>query len=129
MPRATNRRIGKKIDGIIVRGWLYRNSLAPLAEVDRNNVVVEQFVYATNGLVPSYIVKSDATYRVVTDDIGTPRRIIDIVTGEIAQSIDLDEFGNNISDSAPRFQPFGFSGGIYDPEPASCVWGAGIMIH
>ena len=121
---AKNRRVGKKVDGILVKGWLYRNSLAPVAELDGNNVLVARFVFATNGSVPSYIVREGSTYRVVTDDLGTPRRILNVATGSVAQARDLDEFGNTLSDSAPDFQPFGFAGGLYDPDTGLVRFGA-----
>jgi RHS repeat-associated protein len=40
--------------------------------------------------------------------------VINVATGEIAQRIDYDEFGNVQLDTNPGFQPFGFAGGIYD---------------
>ncbi len=35
-------------------------------------------------------------------------------TGDIAQRMDYDEFGNVVLDTNPGFQPFGFAGGLYD---------------
>jgi RHS repeat-associated protein len=33
-----------------------------------------------------------------------------------AQRMDCDEFGNVVLDTNPGFQPFGFAGGLYDPQ-------------
>jgi RHS repeat-associated protein len=119
-----NRRIGKKVDGQLVRGWLYRDGLKPAAETDGAGVVTAVFVYGDHKLSPAYIVKAGSIYRVVRDAVGPPRRIVDVATGSIAESIDVDEFGNVISDSAPGFQPFGFQGGIADSDTALVRFGA-----
>jgi len=34
----------------------------------------------------------------------------------VTQRMDYDEFGNVLFDSNPGFQPFGFAGGLYDPN-------------
>jgi YD repeat-containing protein len=39
-----NRRIGKKVDGVLVQGWLYRDQLEPVAELDGSGQVVARFV-------------------------------------------------------------------------------------
>jgi RHS repeat-associated protein len=45
-------------------------------------------------------------------------------TGAIAQAIEYDEYGRVLADSAPGFQPFGFAGGIYEPETGLVRFGA-----
>ncbi len=42
----------------------------------------------------------------------------------MVQRIDYDEFGNVVCDSNPGFQPFGFAGGLYDPETKLVRFGA-----
>jgi RHS repeat-associated protein len=119
-----NRRIGKKINGQLVQGWLYRNNLRPIAELDGNNSVVSEFVYASGRDVPAYMIKGGATFRIVSDDVGTPRRIVDVSTGTIAEAKDVDEFGVIVSESNPTFQPFGFAGGVTDPDTGLVRFGA-----
>jgi RHS repeat-associated protein len=111
-----NRRIAKKVNGALVQGFLYESRLRPIAELDGSGNVVSRFVYATHANVPGYMVKGGVTYRIITDDLGTPRLIVSTADGSIVQRLDYDEFGNNISDSNPGFQPFGFAGGLYDRE-------------
>jgi RHS repeat-associated protein len=111
-----NRRIGKKINGQLVKGWVYRNSLKVVAELDANSTVVARFVYGTTGLVPAYMVKNGVTYRIISSRQGTPRRVVDVATGLVAQSVDTDEFGDAVTDTSPGFQPFGIGGGLYDPD-------------
>ena len=51
---ARNRRIGKKINGQLVQGFLYLGSLNPVAELDGQGNVVSQFVYGSKANVPDY---------------------------------------------------------------------------
>lgn len=73
-----NRRIGKKMDGTLVQGFLYQDQIKPIAELDGNNTVVGRFVYATRVNVPDYVVKGGITYRIVTDHLGSPRLVVDV---------------------------------------------------
>jgi len=111
-----SRRIGKKIKGALVQGVLYQDGLKPIVELDGTGAVVSRFVYTTRVNVPDYLIKGGTTYRIVTDQLGSPRMIIDVATGSVAQRMDYDEFGNVINDTNPGFQPFGFAGGLYDHD-------------
>jgi RHS repeat-associated protein len=111
-----NRRIGKKVNGVLERGYLYKDSLKPIAELDGNSNVINRFVYATRKNTPDYMIAQDAIYRLVSDHIGSVRLVVDIGTGQVAQRLDYDEFGNVLFDTNPGFQPFGFAGGMYDPD-------------
>jgi RHS repeat-associated protein len=119
-----NRRIGKKVNGVLTQGWLYQDGLRPLAELDGNNLVVSRFIYASKSNVPDYLIKGGATYRIVSDHLGSPRLIVNIADDTVAQAIDYDVWGKVISDSNPGFQPFGFAGGLYDPDTKLVRFGA-----
>ncbi len=120
----SNRRIGKKVNGVLVQGFLYQDSLKPIAELDGANAVVSRFVYATHINVPDYMIKGGVTYRIITDHLGSPRLVIDVATGTVAQRVDYDEFGNVTEDTNPGFQPFGFAGGLYDRDTKLVRFGA-----
>jgi RHS repeat-associated protein len=109
-----NRRVGKKLNGVTVKRWIYDGDLRPVAEVDSAGRITARFVYAEKPNVAEYIVKGGVTYRVITDNLGSPRLIVDALTGNVMQRMDFDEFGNVVGDSNPDFTPFGFSGGIYE---------------
>jgi RHS repeat-associated protein len=70
------------------------------------------------------MVKEDVTYRIVSDHLGSPRLVVNIETGEVAQRMDYDVWGNVIQDTNPGFQPFGFAGGIYDDYTGFIRFGA-----
>ncbi len=81
-----NRRIGKKVDGTLIHGWLYHDQLKPVAELDGSGQVVARFVYGSNPLVPDYLVKGGVTYRLLTDHVGSPRLVVagDMVLADVA---------------------------------------------
>jgi RHS repeat-associated protein len=119
-----NRRIGKKVNQTLVKGFLYQDRLRPIAELDGNSIVVSRFVYATGRNVPDYMVRNNVTYRIVTDRLGSVRLVVNLQNGKPAQQIDYDEFGNVTHDSNAGFQPFGFAGGLYDPDTHLIRFGA-----
>jgi RHS repeat-associated protein len=119
-----NQRIGKKVNGSLVQGFLYQDKLNPIAELDGSNNVVSRFVYASRDNVPDYMIKDGVTYRIIADSLGSPRLVVDVGTGAVAQRLDYDEFGRVITDTNPGFQPFGFAGGLYDPDTGLVRFGA-----
>jgi RHS repeat-associated protein len=119
-----NRRIAKLWNGVVTRRWLYQDGLRPIAELDPYNNVIRLFVYATNRNVPDYIISHGSTVRIITDQLGSPRLVVDVATGKIAQQLEYDEFGKIILDTNPHFQPFGFAGGLYDSDTGLVRFGA-----
>jgi len=121
---ARNRRVGKKVNGTLVQGFLYGDQLKPVAELDGSGAVVARFVYGTRPNVPDYMGKGGVTYRYITDQLGSVRVVVDASTGAVAQRIDYDEYGVVIQDTNPGFQPFGFAGGITDRHTGLIRFGA-----
>jgi len=121
---ASNRRIGKKVNGALVQGFIYKDQLEPVAELDGEGNVTVRFVYASKGHVPDYMVKGGVTYRIISDHLGSVRLVVNAADGTITQRIDYDEFGNVLADSNPGFQPFAFAGGIFDQHTKLVRFGA-----
>ena len=121
---ASGRRVGKKVNGSQTKGWLYMDQLNPIAELDSSNNVVTTFVYATRGNVPSYMVKSGMTYRIISDHRGSVRLVVNASTGQVVQRMDYDEWGRVLQDTNPGFQPFGYAGGLYDSDTGLVRFGA-----
>jgi RHS repeat-associated protein len=44
------------------------------------------------------------------------RLVVNATTGAVEQRLDYDSFGVVLTDTNPGFQPFGFGGGLYDPD-------------
>ncbi|HEU6453721.1 MAG TPA: RHS repeat-associated core domain-containing protein [Gemmatimonadaceae bacterium] len=109
-----NRRVGKRVNGILTQGFLYQDQIAPIAELDGTGAVISRFVYATRQNVPDYMVKAGTMYRLVTDHLGSVRLVVNSSTGEVVQRLDYDEFGRITENTNPSFQPFGYAGGLAD---------------
>jgi len=112
-----NRRIGKKLNGAIVKKWIYAGRLSPVAELDSAGNVTAEFV-------GSLMMKNGNTYQLVTDHLGSVRLVVDINSGAIVQQLDYDEYGNVLSNSNPDFQPFAYAGGLYDSQTKLVRFGA-----
>jgi len=119
-----NRRVGKKVNGALVQGFLYGNQLEPIAELDGSGNLVARFVYGSRAHVPDYMVKGGVTYRIVSDHLGSVRLVVNTIDGSVAQRVDYAEFGNMTNDTSGGFQPFGFAGGIYDQHTKLTLFGA-----
>jgi RHS repeat-associated protein len=119
-----NRRVGKLVNGALVQGFLYESQLRAIAELDGAGNIVSRFVYATGVNVPDYMVKGGATYRIITDQVGSVRLVVNASTGAVVQRLDYDSFGNVLQDTNPGFQPFGFAGGLYDRDTGLVRFGA-----
>jgi RHS repeat-associated protein len=118
-----HRRVGKRVNGALVQGWLYQDGLHPIAELDAAGNVVSRFVYARSN-APVYMLRNGATFRIIADQLGSPRLVVDVASGQVVQRLDYDAFGNVTSDSNPGFQPFGFGGGLYDAQTRLVHFGA-----
>jgi RHS repeat-associated protein len=64
------------------------------------------------------------TYRVISDHLGSPRLVVNVADGTVAQRMEYDEFGDVLVDTNPGFQPFGFAGGLYDADTHLVRFGA-----
>jgi RHS repeat-associated protein len=117
-----DRRVGKLLNGSLVKGYLYGYHTGPVAELDGTGAVASRFVYA-GGLAPAYLVKGGVAYRIVTDQVGSVRLVINSTTGAVVQRLDYDAFGKVLTDTNPGFQPFGFAGGLYDPDTGLVLFG------
>ena len=120
-----NRRVGKKVNDVFTKGWLYQDQLNPVIELDENGDPALGFVYGTKGHVPDFMVTADeVSYRIITDHLGSVRLVVNAGTGAVAQRLEYDEFGNVIVDTNPGFQPFGYAGGLYDVQTGLVRFGA-----
>ena len=117
------RRIGRSVDGRLVGGYLYRPDGSIVAELNGSGATVARFAYDDLGRL-ALVQRGGRTYRVVTDHLGSPLLVIDAQSGEIAESITYDAWGNIVSDTGPGLVPFGFAGGLRDPDTGLVRFGA-----
>lgn len=120
----SDRRIGRKVNGALEKGFLYSGALSPVAELDASGNVVTRFIYATRSNVPDYMVKGGVTYRLLTDHLGSVRLVVNAATGAVVQRLDYDPWGKTERNTNPGFQPFGFAGGLHDEATGLTRFGA-----
>ena len=121
---AQGRRIAESVDGTVTRRFLYQGNLSLAAELDAANALRSRFGYAISRTVPDFLERDGTLYRIITDDLGSPRLVIDCSTGTIAQIMSHDAYGRILQDTAPGFQPFGYAGGLYDSNSNLVRFGA-----
>jgi len=114
---AVGRRVGKRVNGIMARQWLYEGDLAATAELDGAGTLIARYL---DGVT----VKGSTAYKVIVDNLRTPRLLVNSTTGAVAQRLDFDEWGQVTTDTSAGFQLFGFAGGIYDPDTGLVRFGA-----
>jgi len=119
-----NRRVGKKINGKLVRGWVYQDQTQLVGELDSEGKLVKQFVYGSKTNVPDYMFYQSKEYRIISDQVGTPKLVVDSVSGNVLEEIQIDEFGFDQDIDGNHIIPFGFAGGIYDSSTGFVRMGA-----
>lgn len=118
------RRVGKRVDGQLVKGFLFDGRGHVVAELDGTGTVLSQFAYGSRRHVPDLMLRGGKTYRLVSDYLGSVRLVVDTNTSSIAQQLDYDVWGRVTNDTSPGLQPFGFAGGLYDTDTGLVRFGA-----
>jgi RHS repeat-associated protein len=116
--------VGKKVNGTVVKRWLYADQLRPVAELNGAGALVSEFVYGSKPNVPDFMVRAGVQYRILSDQLGSVRLVVNAATGAVAQRMRHDAWGNVLEDTSPGFVPFGFAGGMYDAETGFVRFGA-----
>jgi RHS repeat-associated protein len=118
------RRVGKKKNGVLLKQWIYRDALKPVAELDGAGNLVSEFVYGTKRTVPEYVVRGGATFRVVSDQLGSPLYAVNVAnSGDVPFGASYTGFGY-ATGTGLDWMPFGFAGGAYDPDTKFVRFGA-----
>ncbi len=117
---AVGRSIARRVGGSVMARGTYHGT-PPVAEYDGGWGLQRVFVYGTRGHVPDYVLAIEGgtwvPYRVVTDHLGSVRRVVRVSDGAVVQRMSYDAYGRVLVDevaSAWSALPFGYAGGIYD---------------
>ncbi|WP_395857912.1 RHS repeat-associated core domain-containing protein [Cystobacter fuscus] len=121
---AEGRRVARYVNGAFQRGYLWDGSLRLAAEVDSQGTVLATYVYVDGINAPEAVIRAGETFRIIGDHLGTPRLVLRASDGTVVQSLDWDPFGRLLSDTAPGALPFGFAGGLFDPDTGLVRLGA-----
>jgi RHS repeat-associated protein len=119
--------VAKKVGGTLVKQWLYRDSLSPVAELDGTGAVVSRFVYVSRPNIPDFVIRGTKTYRLLSDHLGSPRMAVNVAdVNDVPFRADYTAFGvqTMLNGTAADWIPFGFAGGLADPEMGLIRFGA-----
>lgn len=122
---ALGRRTAVRLDGTLVRRYVYGGSIWPQARIDAAGSVIERYVYGSQAHVPDLIVRRDGQrIRLVTDSVGSVRAAVEADTGVVLERLSYDAYGRTTQDTNPGLQPFGFKGALTDPvaQGAGLLW-------
>ena len=118
------RRIGKKLNGVVQRRWIYQDKYRIAAETDAAGNITKRFIYATDRHVPDYMVIGAEKYKLVSDRLGSIKLILKVSDGSIVQENQYTDSGNSDAPTDPTFIPFGFAGGLVDWDTKLIHFGA-----
>ena len=110
------RRAGRTVNGVVDRYYMYDNLNRVIARLDGSGNFLNIYVYASKSHVPDYMLSSGQTYKLVSDQLGSIRKVINSQSGQVIQSIEYDEWGIVKQDSNADFQDFYYAGGLYDVD-------------
>jgi RHS repeat-associated protein len=112
-----NRRVGKLVNGVLVKRWLWKDQLRIAAELDGSGTVVSQFVYGDRtGTTPELVIQNGTVYRVVSDHLGSVRALVNLSdANDVPVLLEYDAFGG-VSGTGVGVVPQGFAGGLYDQD-------------
>lgn len=119
-----NRRVAKLVDGTFKRGWIYQDGLRVVGELDSTGALAIRYVYGSRSHVPDYLVRYGTTYRLITDQLGSVRQVVDASSGTVAEAVDYDAWGRITSQQSPGFVSVAYAGGLYDHHTGLTRFGA-----
>ncbi len=120
------RRIGKMVNGVLTKQWLYRDQLKPVAELDGTGNLVAQFIYGSKTYIPDLIIRGGVSYRVVSDQLGSPMLVVNVAnSSDIPFQATYAAFGDRaLVAGTDDWMPFAFAGGHYDSDTKLVRFGA-----
>jgi len=119
-----NRRVGKRVNDVLTRQWLWSSQLRIAAELDGAGNLVSRFVYGDKPTTPELVIRGSAVYRVISDHLGSVRALVNIDNpSDVPVRLDYEAFGG-VSGTGVGVVPQGFAGGLYDAETGLVRFGA-----
>ncbi len=121
---AARRLVSLEGTGLSTQRFIYRDRLRPIAWRS-GTVRTLVFGYGAHEQTPDLIYENtdgagayENVYRVVYDELGSVRLVVNVATGAVVQRIDYDVWGRpTYAVGNALFQPLGFAGGIWIPTP------------
>jgi RHS repeat-associated protein len=117
------RRVARRKNGTVEWRYMYTANRV-VAQLDGTSLIKKEFVHGTSDLAADYMIDGSNKYRLIKDQLGSVRLVVNVTDGTIAERLDYDEWGKVLRDTNTCFQPWGFAGGIYDKDTGFLLFGA-----
>ncbi len=122
---AMGRRVGKYVNTVLEVHYVYADQVRIAAEINPDQTIKRRYVYGSKSNIPDYYIEGTDKFRIISDQLGTPRIVIDITTGTIIAKFNHDEFGNSVTNTNSSLKlPFDFAGGLRDWDTGLIHFGA-----
>lgn len=119
-----NRRVGKRVNGTLVRQWIWSSQLRIAAELNGSGQIQSRFLYGSKPTTPEAVVRSNGTFRVIADHLGSVRALVNVNNpNTVLVRLDYTAFGE-VSGTGVGTIPQGFAGGLYDADTGLVRFGA-----
>lgn len=120
-----NRRVKKLLNGNTVEYYLWYDQHRLAAILDENKIAKVKYLYAPDSSAASVALKNGNTYKLIHDPAtNSVLYAIDVMTNEVVQAVEYDEYGNVMKARNLDFQPLLFGGGLYDKDIKLVRFGA-----
>ena len=120
----SGRRNVKLVNNTVQRRFIWEDAYRLAAEKIISPAQTKEYIYATSINSPDYMKVGSTLYRILKDHLGSPRLVVRTTDGVVMQRMNYNEWGKIVEDTSPGFQPFGFAGGLYDPDSKLVHFGA-----
>ncbi len=121
---ASDRRVGRIVNGQRTQSWLYAGQISVVAELDGAGALRHRYAYGTSSDVPDLLEHAGDIYRLITDHLGSVRVVVRVSDGAVVQRLDLDAWGVPTLDTNRGWQSLGFVGGLMDTSTGIIRFGA-----
>jgi RHS repeat-associated protein len=117
------RRVGKRVNNVLTQAFIYSGSQV-VGELNSSGALVKRYIYGEKSHVPDVMIYNGKQYKIITNQVGTPLRVVDSASGTVAEEFSFNEFGEDLLKKSTSLLPFGFAGGIYDRDTKLVHFGA-----
>ncbi len=119
---AGGRRIGRMVDGVLTDGYLYSVDDSIVAWTDGSGQVIARFAYDDLGRL-ALVRREGRNWPWSPTKSARPIALVDSQTGEVS-AFTYDAWGNPLDGTSSALIPFGFAGGLVDPDTGLLHFGA-----
>ena len=119
-------RVARHVDGVQTDAWLYGSGGRIVGRIDGSGRLEITYIYVGGSWVPSYALHRDGRlFRIVTDQVGSVRVVVNVDTGAVAQNYEYSPFGVlEVDVTTEAIVPHRFAGGLYDSDTGLLRFGA-----